>query len=868
MKFILKINGSEDKNAEFVGWTPVKCTLTIDGYNGDTPMPVTITPEDKNKSGRIDLYLDSTTSATPIAEIKHDFQTASELTFYVAGKFDHASVAEKDTYILVKQDSNVVPELKKDMMVRVRKNANKLNQTEIDLFLDVFVRLNITPTSEEYKGVYTVKPSTLLHEIVLMHTYDTSFEIHNRESFHPWHRAYLMHLEREMQKLAPEVTIPYWKFDEKAENVFNEQFIGKTKKLELDDPDRYFDTSMPDFSQKNPLNWYKDHTLWGPLTRSYHETDPAIDKSYKAIRNESEIINHSDEFIEWCKFEERSSHNQAHNAFNGRVVDIGKDPVDPLFFLMHSNVDRLWALWQLTYDRYDHTNIKTYPIPYSFDGSRGDEWADANHKKLDRRSSFYNVGSYDLGNFANDELWPWGLYKEKDEKKPDGSSKDAVDRLSRPWRRYTENGYGSAVVPELFLKFPESSISDLPQRPPTVKDTIDYQGRVNQKSGLGFDYYDIPYFDKDKKNIIKPITITREHFNDTFLNEELSVDVRFEAAKNAFLFSDKDQDAALKIIENPNAELDIQLKAIELVSDSRAKFLDTALLVIQNMDNQYNEKVILELIRKIFSAKRSNPNFASRRPFFFDILRGMLYRDNLKLRHQAFEILASQGDEVVEEILSKEVAKAIKNKQAENIEIKKAKRDNNTIITLIEAIFLLRYNPKNQHAGLFRKLVTGNHNEKTRKAAIEALGNDPESAELLKAVVTDPNESFKIREASASSLHNLNHELMNELAAQIIAKPEPGEGIKLFRSTSPNPDEVDFKAGLLNMLTFTGDINALKDNEELKSSLREVESPSTQNKANFKTSLEAFTTIGTDEPTILEQMAKKLLTRIESNSNE
>lgn len=863
MKFILKINGSEDKNAEFVGWTPVKCTLTIEGYNGDTPMPVTITPEHTNKSGRIDLYIDNATSATSVTEVKHDFQNAAELTFYVSGKFGNASVAEivdgkvdgKDTFIYVKSDNSNL-ELEKKIMVRVRKNANALSELEIELFLKTFVSLSIKPATESYKGRYTVNPSSILHEIVLMHTYDTASEIHRRESFHPWHRAYLLHLEREMQKINPTVTIPYWKFDEKADMVFTEGFIGKTQKLNLDDPDRYFDTSIPKFSRKNPMYLYCEHTLWGPLTRSYHETDPAAGKPYSIIRDESEVISFSDEFIQWCKFEESRSHNQAHNAFNGRVVDVGKDPVDPLFFLMHSNVDRLWALWQHTYDRYDSTNIKTYPFPYSFNGTRGEEWADANPKKLDKRLGYYSVNSYDLGNFADDELWPWGMHKERDEKNPNGSTKDAVDRLSRPWRRYSESGYGSAVVPELFLKFPKSYTANSPKDAPTVKDTIDYQGRISRESILGFDYIDIPYFDRDKKTSSVPIKKTIQKFNDDFLNEQLSVSERLNAAKSAFLFSDKDQKAALKIIKNPETVITIQLKAVELISENREEFLDTALLIIQNKDKVYNEAVISELIRKVFSAKRSNPNFASRRPFFFDILRGMLLGESLKLRNQAREILVTQGDGVVEEILVKE-AKGLNN----NLK-------STQMTSRITSVFFLRQNWKNQHSELLRELVTGNNSNEIKKAAIEALGNDPEAEEFLKKIVLDDAQDFKVREASALSLHNINHELMNAIGAQIIAKPEPGMGIKLFRSISPNPDEVDFKAGLLNMLTFTGDPRKLKENGELKSSLQEVVNSGTPNKANFLTTLESFSVTPFNEPSIIEQLATKLLNRLESNGNE
>lgn len=857
MKFILKINGSESKNAEFVGWTPVKCTLSIDGYSGDTQMPVTITTEHNNKSGRINLFIDNATSATPVGKIQHDFQSEAELTFYVAGEFDKASIAEKDTYILVKHDSDPNFELKKYIMVRIRKNANKLSTEEIRLFLETFVRLNYSPAVEEYQGRYTVRPSALLHEIVLMHTYDAASEIHNRESFHPWHRAYLMHLEREMQNLEPKVTVPYWKFDEKADKVFTEQFIGKTLKVNPTPQERLQDITMPIIDHKNPLYTYKDQTVWGPLTRSYHETDPADGKPYSAIADEEDVIRFSSEFIKWCRFEEGRSHNQAHNSFNGRVVDIGKDPVDPLFFMMHGNVDRLWALWQQTYDRYDPNNVKTYPMPYSFKGDRGDDWADANPNKLDRRASFYRVGSYDLGNFADDELWPWGMHKEKDERNSDGTPKDIVDRLSRPWRRYADSEYGAAVVPELFLKFPKSPNSDIPEGPPTVKDTIDYQGRVNQKSGLGFDYDDIPYFNKDKRIGIQPATFNKEQFNNAFLNAQLSVSERLDAAKNALLLSDEDQDAALQIIKNPKTDSLIQLKAVDLVSEGREEFLDTALNVVKNEYKEYEDYVISALIRKIYAAKRSNPNFPSRRAFFFDILRGLLKSDNVKLRQQSFEILTSQGDNVAEEILLEVVTKAL---------IQENYQDE--IISPVDALFLLRNSSKNQHIDLFRKLAIEGVDDEIRMASIQGLASDPGSVFLLAKFVSNTSEKFRVRETSALTLHSLDKSAMNTLATQILSNSEPGEGIKLFRSARPNTDEVDFKAGLLNMLTFTSDINLLKNNEELKSSLREVIDPSTQNKANFRSSVEAFAATSEDGPTIVEQLAAELLSRLEGNNDD
>uniref|UniRef100_UPI0040481B75 tyrosinase family protein n=1 Tax=Roseivirga sp. TaxID=1964215 RepID=UPI0040481B75 len=821
MKFILKINGSEDKNAEFVGWTPVKCTLTVDGYNGDAPMPVTITPEHINKSGRIDLYLDNATSATPVPEIKHDFQTATELTFYVAGKFDHASVAEivggkvegKDTFIYVKSNNSDL-ELKKNIMVRVRKNANELKQAEITLFLEAFVCLSKKDAKSNYpdpNNEYTRKPNNLLDEIVLMHTLDAQYEIHMRTSFHPWHRIFNLHLERELQAIFPEVTLPYWKFDEKADRVFTTNFIGETfQSGDFDEQNP--EIRLPRVDMTNPLYSYIEHTTWGSLTRAYKEKNPATEKPER-IYTEDQIINGSESseyFLYWSKFEERRSHNQAHNAFTGRVVDIGRDPVDPLFFMMHSNVDRLWALWQEKHNRFDFRNVNTYPFQYEYAGERGGKWTLL--ERIDANDGIYQVNNDDLGNFVEDNLWPW----------------DWDNILSRPMRKWNSNQptYGMGMVPQINIEFPRSAVSHYPDGSITVKSTIDYQNRLNNQVSLGFDYEKIPYFDKDKNSLI---TNTMVQFKE----------------------SDQNQKHNLAISQLVNKENDLQnrIGAVSLIDETTEIFLDTMLNIIS--DSSEPAVLRFKLVNEMVAAKRANRFFSSRKPRFFDILRGLIKDENKKIRFQAIEILSNNEDEIVQEFLTKELRK-----------------EDSEFISKQDAIFFLREAPKPQHSKLFLEIFNNSNDIDVKKAAIAGLGNNPESEELLKKVVLDDNEDFKVRESGALSLHNLNHKLMNSLAAQIIAKPEPGEGIKLFRSTRPNPDEVDFKAGLLNMLTFTGDINLLKDNEELKSSLREVESTSTQNKVNFKTSIESFTAISTEEPTILEQMARELLTKIEGNSNE
>lgn len=811
MKFILKINGTVSPKAAYVGWTPAKCTLAIDGFSGESPIAVTIIAGDHGFEGKLSLYENNVISAEPVDRFTHNFDGQEEFTFYIAGKYPNASVAKKDTFLKVESQDSEIPPVTANVMVRIRKDANTLSDEEISLFLESFVRLNTSPTKKEYNGDYTATPGSLLDELVLMHTYDTQYEIHSRTSFHPWHRAFQMHLERELQNIDPRVTIPYWKFDEKAERVFTRTFVGETKQTE--DPDQdVAEKFKPSFDQGNPLKLYAEHTVWGPLRRAYRKLNPAHERP-ENIYPESQIIDgaqSSEYFLYWSRFEERRSHNQAHNAFTGHVVDIGRDPVDPLFFMMHGNVDRLWALWQEKHNRYNGNEVSTYPFQHKYAGERGEKWALL--ERLDANDGIYQVNNDDLGNFAEDTLWPWDW--------------DAF--LSRPMRKWSSNdpNYGTGVVPQINIDFPASATSNYPNGAVTVKSTIDYQGRLNNLTCLGFDYDCIPYFDHDKESPQKIAMVTEDDQNQLVQK------------------SKSEHFSALTILNDKDADFSTRLKAIQSIDETSEIFLDTALNVIA--DSSESVDLRSDLIHEVRTAKRSNRHFPSRKPRFFDILRGLLTSESPKLRFQAIEILAAADDGVVQEFLVGEL-----------------KKDEGEFVSKPDAIFFLRQNTKPQHAKLFLELFNQSSDSDVRKAAIEGLDNDPNSIDLLERTVLDEQEDFKVREAGALSLHHIDHEKMNEVAAQIIAKPENEGGKVFFTSFAPAPGEVDFKTGLLNMLTFTGDSNRLKQNEGLKASLQHVIDRGTVDRSDFRGSFETMSEAPLDAPTVLEKMATKLLNRLE-----
>ncbi len=99
------------------------------------------------------------------------------------------------------------------LMVRIRKDAETLTTAERDRFLSALARLND-------------RGAGLFRDFRATHTDDTSDEAHGNEGFMPWHRGYLLDLERELQNLDPSVTLPYWRFDRPAPKLFTQAFIG------------------------------------------------------------------------------------------------------------------------------------------------------------------------------------------------------------------------------------------------------------------------------------------------------------------------------------------------------------------------------------------------------------------------------------------------------------------------------------------------------------------------------------------------------------------------------------------------------------------------------------------------------------------
>jgi len=301
-------------------------------------------------------------------------------------------------------------------MVRIRKDAEALTPDERSRFLLALDALN-----NDGAGPYQAFCDS--------HVEASLAEAHGLAGFLPWHRAYLLDLERQLQAIDPSVSLPYWRFNKPAPTVFSPDFLGQSTSggqqvvLAANNPLRTFSVRSQPFITRVPL------------------FDTAVQPagfSDQPLITEDDVEHFSGTYKGWCRPVEGNPHGLAHVSFQGPISNPATAPRDPLFFLLHTNVDRLWARWQWLNGRFDPTKVPAFPNQH--------------------------VGDSRIGHNIPDTMWPW----------------NAVKSPPRP-----------PTAPR--TPFTLSGLVTAPGKKPTVGSMIDYQGRLAPDNRLGFDYDDVPF---------------------------------------------------------------------------------------------------------------------------------------------------------------------------------------------------------------------------------------------------------------------------------------------------------------------------------------------------------------------------------------
>jgi tyrosinase len=405
MNVELQINNSVSAGARFVTWSPSPCRIRVTNPTGATTPTVRIQITGRStatggvvvfRSGTTGLFVSSLTLTVPI--------NGTSVPFFTVGRFGRPSLSNEDVIIEARFNNSLVGSV--PCMVRVRKNANNLSAAERNRFIAAFAQLN-----QQGMGRFA--------DFRNMHVSASVPEAHGAPGFLPWHRAYLLDLERELQAIDPSVALPYWRFDQGAPNLFTRDFIGVSDAV-----------GTVQFNPTNQFRFWVTDGVPGINRRPFFNTSAAP----PGVRTEAQTLALGALYSQFRTME-GNPHGSAHSSFGGSISNLHNAARDPLFFLLHCNVDRLWAKWQRQNGRFDPA------VAASYQGSPNNR----------------------IGHNLDDTMWPW-------------------NSVTTPPRPSTAPGGAMAAAPAATAPGPQ----------PRVRQTLDYRGTINAVSRMGFDYDDVP----------------------------------------------------------------------------------------------------------------------------------------------------------------------------------------------------------------------------------------------------------------------------------------------------------------------------------------------------------------------------------------
>lgn len=264
----------------------------------------------------------------------------------------------------------------------VRKNAASLTVDEWMRFLKAIVVLKHTYPPGSTVNIYDQFVAIHLGVTDLISGPQAGINgAHIGPAFLPWHHEYIKRFENALQAVDPSVSLPYWNWGLGAASETTVLFQDFTMGPAGTGGASGFEVTSGYFAGTpnifNPLGWTIRAELQGPAALGY---GPVLQRSSALSAGtlpSATDVNAALAAITYSAFRPALERSPLHNSIHGWV---GRDmirmtsPNDPIFFLNHCQVDRVWAMWQ-----------QTYPGSANYNPS----------------------GTGGQGHRLNDRMWPW-----------------------------------------------------------------------------------------------------------------------------------------------------------------------------------------------------------------------------------------------------------------------------------------------------------------------------------------------------------------------------------------------------------------------------------------------------------------------------
>jgi tyrosinase-like protein len=290
--------------------------------------------------------------------------------------------------------------------IGVRKSFRALTTTERDNFLRALLTIKNTianPAAPAAQRISVYDQFSAIHFAVLAVRSPGSGGLpvntgHQGAGFGPWHREFLRRFELALQAVDPNVNLPYWDWSDQSGTdtiLFQDAFIGPnggaggvgggniaSGYFAFDRPGTGGNTTpLPPWWPAGLAGWRLRTSLsqsWGDHLQRAHGPFGSLATKANVLTTlgsggSGTPTQQYNAFRAQLEGGARM-HNYHHGWVGGQMGDPTASPNDPIFYLHHCNIDRLWAMWQL-------------------DGHQG--------------SAYYPASGQLYGHNLNDPMWPW-----------------------------------------------------------------------------------------------------------------------------------------------------------------------------------------------------------------------------------------------------------------------------------------------------------------------------------------------------------------------------------------------------------------------------------------------------------------------------
>lgn len=240
---------------------------------------------------------------------------------------------------------------------------------------------------------------------------------HNNGLFLPWHRQQLVHLERIVAKLTGHegFAMPYWDWQE-------HRFLPEW----ITDP-------------ASPL--YESERAEGVATLDFAAARWA-ESPYTARLAEDDFETFCGKLPDGAGMVEGYGHNHIHQLIGGAMKAARTSARDPMFWLHHSNVDRVWATW--------HGNRGKDLYPAEWTALEVDGFADAEGRRAPAVRVADTLETAALG-YGYDRLYPFPVFSVPEAGPPGATRRIPLGAQSWTLRAEAEGGRLRLILPDAAL---------------------------------------------------------------------------------------------------------------------------------------------------------------------------------------------------------------------------------------------------------------------------------------------------------------------------------------------------------------------------------------------------------------------------------